>query len=112
MQAPAPRRVIFRRRLDLCRAHRGEARTTIHPFGRPAKSVHSTRLANGKKIGEGRVDKTTPFKYSLFEGQDIGEDTGSPIDFSYAPPFKFTGKLGKVTVELKPEGGTGGRALQ
>jgi hypothetical protein len=37
----------------------------------------------------------------LFEGQDIGEDTGSPIDFSYAPPFEFTGKLGKVTVELK-----------
>jgi arylsulfatase len=58
-------------------------------------------LANGKKIGEGRVDKTTPFKYSLYEGQDIGEDTGSPVDFSYSPPFKFAGKLGKVTVELK-----------
>ena len=29
------------------------------------------------------------------------EDTGSPIDFSYTPPFKFTGKLGQVTVELK-----------
>jgi len=77
-----------------------------------AKGGTLTLLANGKKIDEGRVDKTTPFKYSLFEGQDIGEDTGSPIDFSYAPPFKFTGKLGKVTVELRPEGGTGGRALQ
>jgi hypothetical protein len=60
-----------------------------------------TLLANGKKIGEGRVEKTTPFKYSLYEGQDIGEDTGSPVDFSYTPPFKFNGKLGRVTVELK-----------
>jgi len=41
----------------------------------------------------------------LFEGRDIGEDTGSPIDFSYTPPFRFTGKLNKVTVELKPESG-------
>ena len=31
-----------------------------------------------------------------------GLDSGSPIDFSYTPPFKFNGKLGKVTVELKP----------
>jgi arylsulfatase len=60
-----------------------------------------TLFANGKKIGEGRVEKTTPFKYSLFEGQDVGEDTGSPVDFSYKPPFKFTGRLGRVTVELK-----------
>jgi len=58
-------------------------------------------LANGKKIGEGRVEKTAGFKYSLYEGQDIGEDSGSPVDYEYAPPFKFTGKLEKVSVELK-----------
>jgi arylsulfatase len=76
-----------------------------------AKGGTLTLLANGRKIGEGSVEKTTPFKYSLFEGQDIGEDSGTPVDFSYAPPFKFTGKLGRVTIELKPEGGGGGRAL-
>ena len=69
--------------------------------GGMAKGGAITLLANGKKIGEGRVEKTTPFKYSLYEGQDIGEDSGSPIDFSYTPPFRFTGKLGRVTVELK-----------
>jgi len=69
--------------------------------GGPAKGGTITLLANGRKIGEGRAEKTTPFKYALAEGQDIGEDTGSPIDFSYAPPFRFTGKLGRVTVELK-----------
>jgi arylsulfatase len=60
-----------------------------------------TLTANGKKLAEARVDKTTGYKYSLYEGQDIGEDSGSPVAFDYAPPFKFTGKLDKVTVELK-----------
>ena len=60
-----------------------------------------TLLANGKKIGEGRVERTTGLKYSLYEGQDIGQDSGSPVDFTYTPPFRFTGQLHKVTVELK-----------
>jgi arylsulfatase A-like enzyme len=60
-----------------------------------------TLLANGKKIGEGRVEKTAGYKYSLYEGQDIGQDSGSPVDFTYTPPFIFTGQLHRVTVELK-----------
>jgi hypothetical protein len=60
-----------------------------------------TLLANGKKIGEARVEKTAGYKYSLYEGQDIGQDSGSPVDFTYTPPFPFTGNLNKVTVELK-----------
>jgi len=60
-----------------------------------------TLLANGKNIGEVRVDKTAGFKYSLYEGQDIGEDSGSPVDFDYTPPFKFKGRIEKVTVDLK-----------
>jgi arylsulfatase len=60
-----------------------------------------TLLANDKVIGEGRVDKTTPFKYSLYEGQDVGEDSGSPIDFTYTPPFKFAGKLERLEVDLQ-----------
>jgi arylsulfatase len=60
-----------------------------------------TLLANGKRIGEVHVDKTAGFKYSLYEGQDIGEDSGSPVDFDYTPPFKFTGKIQKVTLDLK-----------
>jgi hypothetical protein len=69
--------------------------------GGVAKGGTMTLFANGRKIGEGRVEKTTPFKYALSEGQDIGEDTGTPVDFSCTPPFKFTGKLNRVTVELK-----------
>jgi arylsulfatase len=60
-----------------------------------------TLLTNGKKVGEARVEKTAGFKYSLYEGQDVGEDSGSPVDFDYTPPFKFTGKIDKVTLDLK-----------
>ena len=44
------------------------------------------------------------------ENLDIGSDTGSPVnDADYQPPFKFTGKLNKVTLtigrpKLSPEG--------
>jgi len=34
---------------------------------------------------------------------DIGRDAGSPIDFTYKLPFEFTGKIEKVTIELKPK---------
>jgi hypothetical protein len=36
-------------------------------------------------------------------GLDIGRDVGSPIDFTYKVPFEFSGKIEKVTIELKPE---------
>jgi arylsulfatase len=69
--------------------------------GGMGKAGTITLLANGKKLGEGRVEKTAGFKYSLYEGQDIGEDSGSPVDFDYTPPFKFNGRIEKVTVDLK-----------
>ena len=39
---------------------------------------------------------------SLDEGLDIGEDTGTPVNLKYDVPFKFTGKIEKVTIDLKP----------
>ncbi|KIC96509.1 arylsulfatase [Flavihumibacter solisilvae] len=56
---------------------------------------------NGKKIGGGRLEKTIPAQMSLGEGLDIGMDVGSPVDFTYKLPFAFTGKIEKVTVDLK-----------
>src|SRR5438874_3856646 len=69
--------------------------------GGMSKGGTITLLINGKKAGEARADKTAGFKYSLYEGQDIGEDSGSPVDFDYTPPFKFNGKIEQVTLELK-----------
>ena len=55
---------------------------------------------NGTKVGEGELPKTIPVQISIGEGLDIGEDIGSPVDFTYKPPFPFTGKIEKVTVDL------------
>jgi arylsulfatase len=62
----------------------------------------TVRLYDGdKKIGEGRIERTVPVVFSSFDGVDVGLDRGSPVDFTYKPPFKFTGKLDAVTVDLK-----------
>jgi hypothetical protein len=38
-------------------------------------------------VGDARVEKTTGYRYLLYEGQDIGQVSGSPVDFTYTPPF-------------------------
>lgn len=60
-----------------------------------------TMTANGKEIAKGRLEKTVPVQFSLGEGLDIGMDIGSPVDFTYKMPFAYTGKIEKVTVDLK-----------
>lgn len=56
---------------------------------------------DGKQVGNGRVEKTTPYKYSLSENQDIGTDTGTPVTYDYRTPFDFEGRLEEVVVEIK-----------
>jgi arylsulfatase A-like enzyme len=62
-----------------------------------------TLLVDGKKVAEGRIERTLPFRLSLDETLDCGEDTGTPVSDEYQVPFKFTGHLEKVTIDLKPE---------
>jgi hypothetical protein len=70
-------------------------------LGERGKPATVTILANGKKIGEGKLPKTIPLQLGLGEGVDVGMDTGSAVDFTYRLPFAFTGKIRKVAVELK-----------
>ena len=53
-----------------------------------------------KSIAEGRIERTIPFRISLDETLDIGEDTGTPVCSDYKAPFKFTGKLNRVIIRL------------
>ncbi|TCM14009.1 arylsulfatase [Novosphingobium sp. PhB165] len=53
-----------------------------------------------EKIGEGRLERTVPVAFSSFDGLDVGLDRGAPVDFSYKPPFTFTGKLDHVRIDL------------
>jgi hypothetical protein len=60
-------------------------------------------LANGKKIGEGRLEQTQGITLGLGGALDIGEDTGSAVDEEYTPPFRFNGEIRQVTVDLQPK---------
>jgi arylsulfatase len=58
-------------------------------------------FVNDKKVGEGRVEKTVPGRFSADETFDIGKDTGSPVSTDYASPNPFTGKLKQVNIKLE-----------
>ena len=91
-----------RRRRARCRP--GKTKLVVdfaYDGGGMGKGGTITMTANGTKIAEGRLARTIPMAISLGEGLDIGCDTGSPVDFTYKMPFAFTGKIEKVTVELK-----------
>jgi arylsulfatase len=59
-----------------------------------------TLSVDGKTVGSGRVEQTTPFKYSLSENQDVGSDSGTPVVYDYQGAFPFQGQLNEVVVEL------------
>ncbi len=59
-----------------------------------------TLKAGGKTVAGGRIERSVPIQFAIFEGLDIGLDTGSPVDWTYKLPFKFTGKIEKVTIDL------------
>jgi arylsulfatase len=59
-------------------------------------------FVNDKKVGEGRVDKTILGRFSADETFDTSIDTGSPVSSLYQSPFKFTGTLNKIEINLAP----------
>jgi arylsulfatase len=58
-------------------------------------------FVNGKKVGEGRVDKTEPARFSADETFDIGMDTGSPVSADYQSPNPYRGAIKDVRIELR-----------
>ena len=61
-----------------------------------------TMFVNDKKVGEGRVDKTILGRFSADETFDTGLDTGSPVSNLYQAPFRFTGTLNRIEIDLAP----------
>jgi arylsulfatase len=69
--------------------------------GGVGKGGTGTLFVDDKEAAKGRIERTIPVRFSLDEGLDVGEDNGTPLNLSYDVPFKFTGKIEKVTIELK-----------
>jgi arylsulfatase len=65
------------------------------------KGGKGTLSVNGRQVATGRIERTQCCVFSADEGADVGIDEGTPVTEAYKVPFKFTGKIAKVTVELK-----------
>ena len=61
-----------------------------------------TMFVNDRKVAQGRVEKTVLGRFSADETFDVGMDTGSPVSNKYQSPFKFTGSIQKVEIDLAP----------
>jgi len=68
-----------------------------------AKGGFGTIFVNGRKVAEGRIERTQAMIFSADEGADVGEDGETPVveDYGIPAPYKFTGRIVKVTVDLK-----------
>jgi arylsulfatase len=71
--------------------------------GGAGKGGLGTLFINGEKVGEGRIDVTQCCGFSATEGADVGLNTGTPVSTDYENPFRFNGKIGKVTIDLKDD---------
>jgi len=64
-----------------------------------------TLLVDDKQVAQSRIDRTVCCRFSLDETFDVGADTGTPVieDYDSQMPFRFTGTLEKLTIELAPQ---------
>lgn len=67
------------------------------------KGGTGTLFVSGRKVAEGRIEHTQGMVFSVDEGTDVGRDGETPVVESYglAAPFAFTGRIDKVTIDLK-----------
>jgi arylsulfatase len=56
-------------------------------------------IINGKQVADGHFEHLSPVN-SGTETLDVGADSGSPVTDAYQSPNSFTGKIGKVTINL------------
>jgi arylsulfatase len=57
-------------------------------------------LVDGEEVGRGPVDRTCPVSTGL-EPLDCGQDTQTPVSTEYESPFRFTGRIDKVVLEVQ-----------
>jgi len=70
--------------------------------GGPGKGGIGKLFVNDKEVASGRIDRTEANIFSADEGTDVGLDEGTAVSSAYEVPFRFNGKIRKVTMDLKP----------
>jgi len=70
--------------------------------GGMGRGTNMSLSVDGKQMAQKRIERTIGIRFSLDETFDVGEDTGTPVEFSlYDVPFKFNGHINKVSVDLE-----------
>ena len=65
----------------------------------PGKGGTGILKVDGVEVASRTIPHTMPFLITIDETFDIGEDTRTPVDdHDYQVPFRFTGKIDKLTV--------------
>ena len=65
---------------------------------------------DGKEVARNSMEHTTPITFPEDETFDIGQDTRTGVamvEYRYDVPFKFTGKINKLTFKLEPRAAEG-----
>ena len=67
------------------------------------RSGTGTLKVDGKVVATQTMERTIPITLQWDESLDIGADTGTPVDDrDYQVPFRFSGRLHKVTIRVQP----------
>lgn len=73
--------------------------------GGAGKGGTASILVNGEKVASGRIDRTQMAIFSADETAGVGMDDATPVTSDYKErDNSFTGKIHKVTVDVKPVG--------
>jgi arylsulfatase A-like enzyme len=65
------------------------------------KGATVTLYLDGEQIGEGRVERTHKFFFSMDETMDIGSDAGAPVSEDYGPRGnEFNGRINWVQIDV------------
>jgi arylsulfatase len=66
----------------------------------PGKGGTGVLTVDGNQVARKAIPHTIPFLMTIDETFDIGSDTRTTVDDSYKLPFRFTGKIDKLTFKL------------
>ena len=68
-----------------------------------AKGGTGVLSVDGKEVARKTIPHTIPAVMTIDESFDVGVDTRTPVDDKdYQVPFRFTGKLDRLTIRLGP----------
>jgi len=73
----------------------------VYDGGGLAKGGKVNLYYDGKKVGEGRVERTVPLCFSADETTDVGRDTATPVSSDYTRQTSvFNGKIHWVQLDV------------